>query len=217
MKFEVNKMIKVKKGMLLLIGLYLSALGIVLSIVSSIGITPINTITYAVNMKYPTLTLGEWTMILNYTFIFMQILILRREFKFKELFQIVIVIIFGWFLDVNNLLLANLQVDAYIMQFILLLIGTVLMALGISVVIKANGPMNPGEALVNAISIKSKISFENCKIIFDVSIVLIKIIFSYLSMGTIEGVREGTIIMATLTGLFIKYFNKKLVFLPKSA
>jgi len=210
-------MLTIKKGLLLVIGLYLCTLGTVLSIISSIGITPINTVPYSVNIRFPVLTLGHWTMIMNFLFIILQILILRKDFKLKQLFQIVIVVILGYFLDVNNALFANIQVNAYLMQLILLLAGTILMALGISVVCQANVPMNAGEALVNAISIKSNIPFGNCKVIFDVILVLITIIFSYLAMGKIEGIREGTIIMALLTGLFIKFFNDKLSFLYQPA
>jgi len=164
-------MLTVKKGLLLLIGLYLCALGIVLSIISSIGITPINTVPFSVNIRFPVLTLGQWTMIMNFLFIILQILILRKDFQLKQLFQIVIVvIIFGYFLDVNNTLFANIQVNAYLMQLNSLLVGTILIALGISVVCQANIPMNAGEALVNAISIKSNIPFGNCKVLFKVEI-----------------------------------------------
>ncbi len=206
-----------KKGAFLIGGVYICTLGIILSLVSEIGLPPLNAIAYSLNIYFPSLSIGDWTTIENLTFILLQILILRRDFKLSSLAQVIIIPLFGWFLDLNTLLMNGIRIETYGVQVMLMLVGTILIALGISFICKSNGPMGPAEALVKLISDKSKINFGNLKIAFDAIMIAIAVVFSYVFLGEIVGVREGTIVMGILTGIFVKMFNNVLISKEKSS
>lgn len=71
--------------------------------------------------------------------------------------------------------------------------------------------MNSGEAFVKAVSDTINKEFGNVKIAFDVLCVFASLILSLLFFDfTIVGTREGTIISALLTGVAVKFFDRKL-------
>ena len=54
------------------------------------------------------------------------------------------------------------------------------------------------------------IDFGKVKVGNDVSLVIIAAIVSLASLGTIEGIREGTLLSALLTGIFARFFLRHL-------
>lgn len=65
-----------------------------------------------------------------------------------------------------------------------------------------------GEGIVLAICQKVPIRFGNMKVIFDATLVCIAVILSFLFLGHLDGVREGTIAAALFVGLITKQTNK---------
>lgn len=73
----------------------------------------------------------------------------------------------------------------------------------------ANVIMNSGEALVKAISDKTRFEFGYVKVGFDVFCVISAVVLSLIFFnGEIIGTREGTIISALCTGIVIKFITK---------
>ncbi|MCF2592641.1 hypothetical protein I6E11_02250 [Bacteroides caecigallinarum] len=58
-----------------------------------------------------------------------------------------------------------------------------------------------------------KKDFGTIKICFDVSLVLLAALGSWLLSGRIDGVREGTVIAALITGPFVRMIMPRLAFL----
>lgn len=83
-------------------------------------------------------------------------------------------------------------------------LGTVTMALGISLTVIADVIMNSGEALVKAVSDKTGKAFGSVKIAFDACCVAL----SFILCGEILEVREGTLVAALLTGVFVNLFGR---------
>ena len=71
--------------------------------------------------------------------------------------------------------------------------------------------MLPGEGLVNAIATHRKLDFGKINVIFDWSLVAIAGGLSLYYFGTIEGIREGTLVSAFATGLLVKFFMNMLL------
>lgn len=61
---------------------------------------------------------------------------------------------------------------------------------------------------MKVISEKLGAEFGNIKILFDWTLVSIGIVISLFAFGSIEGVREGTVISAFLVGYFIKLLRR---------
>ncbi|NCB84908.1 MAG: cytidylate kinase family protein, partial [Bacteroidia bacterium] len=84
----------------LLAGIFVIAFGVALSIRSDLGTTPVSSVPYVFNLIFPTISVGEFTVLLNLLFVVLQLILLRKNFKPYLLLQIPVVILFGWFIDV---------------------------------------------------------------------------------------------------------------------
>lgn len=124
------------------------------------------------------------------------------------MFQIPVAILFGFLSDWTLLLLSNISYETYWQQWILCIIGILLVALGVSMEISSKASTLAGEGFVLAVCQKSKISVGNMKIIFDCSLVGLAVLFSLIFLHGLEGVREGTAASMILVGSFVKIFNK---------
>ena len=70
--------------------------------------------------------------------------------------------------------------------------------------------MLPGEGIVYAVSRYFHIEFGKVKTANDVSLVSLAAVISLVYLGGIEGIREGTLISALITGTIARYFLKHL-------
>ena len=68
----------------------------------------------------------------------------------------------------------------------------------------------PGDAFVKVASREFGLPLSRLKITLDGSLTLVALVTSALSLGRIEGVREGTILSVFLVGTFIGLFSKVL-------
>lgn len=77
----------------------------------------------------------------------------------------------------------------------------------LSVEVMANLVTAAGEGIVLAICQVAPVKFSNMKVAFDVTLVCISIALSFIFLGHLDGVREGTI-AAVFVGLITKQTNK---------
>ena len=96
-------------------------------------------------------------------------------------------------------------------QWIVCLIGILLVAVGVSFEVKAGVVVLAGEGVVLAIcKVLPKVKFGYMKVGFDVTLVVIACILSIVFTGRLQGVREGTVAAALLVGLIAKQLGKLL-------
>jgi len=95
----------------------------------------------------------------------------------------------------------------YIIQLLMVIIGCAIIAYSTVLQLKANVVNNPAEGVVKAFAFKTSKHFGSIKLYFDISLVVIAVIISFVSLGTIAGVREGTVISALIIGPLIKMFQ----------
>lgn len=191
--------------MLLIFGLFLSALGVALLKKAALGVSPISSAANIVSIAVPELSLGTWLIIWNCVLIWGQFLILRRDFRPVELLQLPLSVLFT---DLSMSILDFAEPGSYIECFALVVLGTVTMALGISLTVIADVIMNSGEALVKAVSDKTGKAFGSVKIAFDACCVALAVALSFILCGEILEVREGTLVAALLTGVFVNLFGR---------
>ena len=197
-----------KRLVLLIFGLFLSALGVALLKKAALGVSPISSAANIVSIAVPNLSLGTWLIIWNCVLILGQLLILRRDFRPVELLQLPLSVLFGLFTDLSMNILDFVEPRGYIECFALVVLGTATMALGISLTVIADVIMNSGEALVKAVSDKTGKAFGSMKIAFDACCVALAVALSFILCGEILEVREGTLVAALLTGVFVNLFGR---------
>lgn len=156
------------------------------------------------SLKATALSLGSWLILWNFLLIAGQILLLRRRFSPVQLLQVPLFFLFGWFTDLGVWLAGFLPVSAYPVRLGLVVLGTLVLALGVSLSVVAGVIMNSGEAFVKALADTTGKRFGDLKIAFDVVCVLGAVALSLLFFHfTVQGTREGTVIAALCTGFFV--------------
>ena len=200
-----------KRYLLLLAGLSIMAFGVAFSIKASLGTSPISSVPYVVSLFAP-LTVGTATIVMHCVFILLQILILRRNYHPIQLMQLPVAVFFGYLTDFGVWAVRGIHCSTYWQQWIVCLIGILLVAAGVSLEVKAGVVVLAGEGVVLAIcKVLPKIKFGYMKVGFDVTLVVIACILSFTFSGHLQGVREGTVAAALLVGLIAKQIGKLLM------
>ena len=200
-----------KRYLLLLAGLSIMAFGVAFSIKASLGTSPISSVPYVVSLFAP-LTVGTATIVMHCVFILLQILILRRNYHPIQLMQLPVAVFFGYLTDFGVWAVRGIHCSTYWQQWIVCLIGILLVAAGVSLEVKAGVVVLAGEGVVLAIcKMLPKIKFGYMKVGFDVTLVVIACILSFTFTGHLQGVREGTVAAALLVGLIAKQIGKLLM------
>ena len=202
---------KLKRYIIFLIGLFVNSLGVSLITKANLGTSPISSIPYVLSLNFP-LTLGNFTIIFSLLLIFLQLMILRKNFKTEYYLQIPVSILFGYFIDFTMILLAFVQPESYPSKIIYLLIGCVILGFGVYIEVLADVVMLPGESFVRAIVQTWNREFGSTKVCFDVSMAVIAAVLSFILAHRLDGVREGTVIAALLVGFLARQFGKALAF-----
>lgn len=188
------------------LGLTIMAFGVAFSIKAALGTSPISSVPY-VTSTISGLSVGTTTIIMNFMFVLIQIAILRKKYDWFQLLQFPAAIVFGTMIDVAEYVLKPISFSNYFEQWLLCVVGIFLVALGVSVEVMANLVTTAGEGIVLAICQVAPVKFSNMKVAFDVTLVCISIALSFIFLGHLDGVREGTI-AAVFVGLITKQTNK---------
>lgn len=198
----------VRRYLLLLISLIVSAFGVAVTKYGELGVSPISSVANVLSYRFLFLSMGSWLILWNFVLIAGEIVILRRDFKLIQLLQIPMSFIFGYFTDLGLWCISALPTHQYWMRLTYVIAGIVILGFGISLSVTANVVMNAGEAFVKAVADKLGKNFGNVKIGFDSSCVLLSLLLSVLFFdGKIVGTREGTLLAAVCTGLTVKGFS----------
>lgn len=186
------------------------AFGVAFSIKASLGTSPISSVPYVVSLFTP-LTVGTATITMHCVFILLQILILRKNYHPIQLMQLPVAFFFGYLTDFGVWAVQGITCNTYWQQWIVCLIGILLVAVGVSFEVKAGVVVLAGEGVVLAIcKVLPKVKFGYMKVGFDVTLVVIACILSIVFTGRLQGVREGTVAAALLVGLIAKQLGKLL-------
>ena len=201
-----------KRCIVLVIGLFIMAIGVALSIKANLGTSPVSCVPYVYSLGFP-MTVGLLSIIVNVLMILLQIVLLRKEYQLIQLVQLPVALIFGLFIDFAMFLLSGLQPSNYIYQWTLCLLSCVIIAFGVFLEVKANVTYLAGEGLSIAISKAFNKEFGKAKVGVDASLVIIGVASSFILLHRLEGIREGTIAAALLVGTIARFYNKNFKFI----
>ncbi len=191
------------RWLLLVWGMLVATAGIVFITRAGLGTTPISTVPFTVG-EITGLTFGEATFAVNILFVLVQWVLLRSRFHYSSFFQIPIVSVFSWFIDLHMGWTAWIGDDPYVVRFLWGLLGNLFLAFGIYWQVASKTIVQPGEGMVLAFSVVLRKSFGTVKVWNDVTLVLLAVILGFVCLGHVAGVREGTVVSAFLVGFLIK-------------
>ncbi|MBU5668481.1 hypothetical protein KQI68_01365 [Peptoniphilus sp. MSJ-1] len=197
------------KSLIYILGLFIMAIGVRISLNSGLGITPINSFPYTVS-KVINVSLGKMVIVLFIIMLILQIIILKNEFKIYNLSQLLFSTLFGFFIDYAEFFVGDFKIPTYFGSLLMILMSVLLTAIGFNFYLSVNLINMPVEGFIQAVNkkyFKDK-TFGDIKMVFDITMVSLAIIISLIFLGKIEGIREGTIISAIFVGFFVKKFSK---------
>ena len=193
------------------VGLLVISLSIGFITKASLGTPPISSIPYSLSLIFPSLTLGNFTILYSLLLVFLQLVILGKQAdKINLGLQVIISFVFGYFIDFGLMVLGDFSPDIYWERIACVLIGCCGLAFGVYLQIIADFTMVPGDGFAYALSVRiKKKPYRVVRVSSDVTMIVIATILGFVAMGNTGGVREGTVICALLVGTIAGvYFSR---------
>lgn len=193
---------------LYLVGLLIIALGINVSKMAALGISPVSSIPAVLNGILAgrsitigsleiSITLGTMVIAVYCILVIAQLIVLRKQFKIVNALGVLVGFVFGYMVDLvgiqenafGHLLLPLYETlktplaDSFVLRIVLLALSIVIIAIGVYIYLKPSLVPMPAEGLAQAISQKTGKAFGNCKSIVDTSLIVIALVLQVIFLG----------------------------------
>ncbi len=210
-----------------IIGMMFVAAGVVVAINANLGISPGSSVSRALHLilnhyGITIFTLGNCVAFIYCIFVVLQIFILGKNFPIINLFQIAVAFLFGWFVDICEILFRNFYIPTYAGSLVMLAVSIIFLMIGVSLYLGAKIMSMPVEGIGLAIVQKlGKYPYSKIKLILDCTFVLVSAIAMFAVTGNIGVIdesgsfsyliREGTVITALAVGPAMGILTKKVL------
>ena len=201
---KIEPLLWAKRLLVYLLGLFFMAAGVVFSVKSGLGVSPVTGLANVVS-QISGLTMGVCTTLTYCAYIVVEFLILRRDFKPTMLLQIAASFLFGFMVTLATEVLSFVPApEAYPLRLLYLAVSVPLVAFGVMLYLAPQILPTPGDGLPLAISKKTGKPVGTCKIISDCCLVAVSALVSLVFLHRLAGVREGTVVSALTVGFVMK-------------
>ncbi len=206
----------VRRYIVLTMGMVCICTGIALITKGGLGTGPITAIPYSLSMVFPTLTIGEFTILYSILLVTLQIILtgpknMDRTMKINIALEFVICFVFGYMVDAAMWLFTDLNPTEYWAQLGCVIVGIPVLAMGVYLQTVADVVMVPGDGFVYSLTLRVKRRYSKVRVASDTTMVVIAAIIGLVGIGTLGGVREGTVLCCILTGIiarrYMRYFE----------
>lgn len=192
------------------VGLFIMALGVSISVKSNLGVSPVSSIPYTMTCVWG-IEMGKATILFHGALVVLQIILLRRAFQVKNLLQVIIGIVFGYYTTFCNWCMTFLPTPENLaIRLAMMLFSTFIIALGLFFYVPADIMPLAGEGAMQTISQLTRIPFAKVKVAFDVSMVTVSLIVCLAALRGLGSVGAGTVIAAVLVGTILGYLTRTL-------
>lgn len=189
------------------------SLGIAIITKGSLGTSPITSIPYSLSMVFPQLTLGNFTILFSILLVTLQGLLLKgsmdRTMKVNLILEVVVSFAFGYLVDIAMALFAWYSPTEYWMQVASVFLGIPVLAFGVYLQVVADVVMVPGDGFAYALTMRVRKSYGLVRVTSDTTMVLIAAVIGLVGLGTLGGVREGTVVCCLLTGVVARQYMSR--------
>ena len=189
-------------------GFLIMTLGVAVSIKSGLGVSPISSVPYTITVVFG-MEMGLATMLFSVCAALLEIPILRKKYKLSNLLQIPVSVVFGIFMTTCVNLVGVIPNPAnFAVRLILMLISTVIVAIGVFMYLSAGYIPLPTEGVLLAIAEVTNTKFASLKVIGDVTMVTVSLATCLIALGTFGSIGLGTVVSALLVGTEVKLLTK---------
>lgn len=195
-----------------LLGNFMVALGVIMSVKSSLGVTPVQSIPFVIS-SITGVDQGLAIMGVYSLYVLLQAALLRKAFHVSGFLQFFIAVLFGSLVTICTKLVVFLPPADYFVRLLLMCLSVALIAAGLLFYLTAELIPQPAEGLVLAISRLTGVQVHNIKVMTDCAMVVTATLLSLTTAGEVMGVREGTLIamigIGKVLGLFLRLWQEK--------
>ncbi len=206
----------VRRYIVFAFGLFCITIGIAIITKGGLGTGPITAIPYSMSLVFPALSLGGFTVIYSFILVGLQTLLIGPKnmdhvMRINIILELVICFVFGYMVDLAMSIFVGLNPSEYWEQLCCVLVGIPILAMGVYLQTVADVIMVPGDGFVYALTLRIKRKYSLIRVSSDLSMVVIAATIGLIGLGTLGGVREGTLLCCILTGIiarrFMRYFE----------
>lgn len=190
---------------LYVLGIFMLAMGNALSAQVGLGVSPVNALPLVFSAALKT-DLGICASGVFIGYMLLQIPLLGKEYRWYNLTQIFVSLLFGYFVSWTGRFWAQFEFVSYPARLAMMLLSIGFVAGGVSFYMSARMIDMPPEGLVRALceTVLKRKSFPQVKVWFDCAGLVLAAVLSLLLMGRLVGIREGTVLSALLCGRLMK-------------
>lgn len=198
-----------RKYFVFLVGLMIVACGICLITKAGLGTSPASAVAYVTSLKYPFLSFGTTTFVLNVLVFGMEWLLLGNKFDMTQrIGQIPATLAFSIVTDFWMNVLSFIPEMNFFGSLMIFVLGCAVLGFGVVIELAPDVLKVPADGLTNAISVHFSLSLGTSKNLQDLTFCLMGGLLSWIFFGGLRGVGLGTILSAILVGRFVALFRK---------
>ncbi len=203
----------IRRYIVFAMGLVCITMGIAIITKGGLGTGPITAIPYSLSMVFPALSIGGFTILYSILLVTLRTILTGREnidrtVAINIALEYVICFVFGYMVDIAMWAFSNLNPTEYWARIACVIVGIPILATGVYLQTVANVVMVPGDGFVYALALRIKRKYSLIRMGSDTTMVVIAAMIGLIGIGTLGGVREGTILCCLLTGIIARRFMK---------
>lgn len=197
-----------------ILSLFVLGISVALTIRANLGSSPITCPPYVLSMiPSSPLTVGGWIFCMQFFFVLLQWVLLRKDFQKIQILQLGICLLFGFFSDLGMWITEPLQwgdtLLGYAARWVQLAVAGAILGVGVIWEVRSDILLIPGEGLPITISRVFHIDFGKVKIAFDVFLVAVAVICCYMAFGRWRWdlVGAGTLFSMFYVGMVVRFVS----------
>ena len=189
-----------------LAGMTLLALGITLTTLAGLGASAIVSVPYTISCGFG-LSFANLTLIFYCSFVGAEFIIKGKQRSLLDLLQIPVSIVFTRFMALFQAAIGY-QSGFLPTDLLVLLLGILLTGIGAATAVDMQLIPNPGDGIVNSISIRSGRELGFCKNCFDLGCVTCALVIGTLFGSPLLGIGLGTLLSMLGVGRVMAIWNR---------
>ena len=190
------------------VGLTLVALGTALYVKSAMGTAVASSLAYVVSRKFLFFSFGVWTYVVQGLVMLSLVMIVRRV-KVDYFASFLSSVAAGYLIDFFIFCLRPLPADTLLLRILYYLMGYLILTCGVGAFMLTRLPIPPFDMFLREVSHYKNRSIQSVKLRFDLTVLSVGLILSFLLYRSLEGMGVGTFFAAIANGPTIQWMRKR--------
>ena len=199
------KKLSAKRIIIYCIGIVILACGITMNTKTGLGVSPVISVPYNITQVLG-LPLGLPVFVYYAFLIFLQYVLLPKEFSFTKFLQIICAFLTSACVQVFDIILPS--PDAWVLRIPMLIIAILLTGLGMCITVGMDLVPNPADGLASVIGKIMGKDMALGKNILDAVSIIVAIIIGLVFRGSLMGIGIGTVVAVIFTGRTVALFRR---------